>query len=88
MVPTWGRGFRSFFVGKGVYLAIMAEVGLKEVFIFLRLGGGCVSLIGLVYEYIDGLGADRLRRTAGVGITSTETIEGYVDFFLAYLVAL
>ena len=31
---------------------------------------------------------DRLRRTAGVGIAPAKTVERYVDFFLAYLVAL
>ena len=33
-------------------------------------------------------GENRLRRTAGVGIGPAKTVERYVDFFLAYLVAL
>ena len=38
MVPIWGTGSGSALVGRAVYFASMAEVGLKEVFIFLRLG--------------------------------------------------
>ena len=45
MVPIEGRGFGSALVGMAVYFSNMAVVGLKEVFIFLRLGGECVSLV-------------------------------------------
>ena len=50
MVPICGRGFGSVFVGRAVYLASMVSVGLKEVFIFLRLRsvvGGSVEWVPL-----------------------------------------
>ncbi len=31
---------------------------------------------------------DRLRRTAGVSVVSTEAFKRYLDFFLSYLIAL
>ena len=34
------------------------------------------------------MGANGLWRTAGVGVVAAKFIERYVDFFLAYLVAL
>ena len=40
MVPIWGCGLGSTFVGRAVYFASMASVGRKEVFIFLRLDDG------------------------------------------------
>ena len=45
MVPIWGSGVGSAFVGIAVYFASMASVGLKEVFIFFRLGGGVSSVV-------------------------------------------
>lgn len=78
-----------------VYLASMISVGLKEVFIFLRLRwvGWWVSSVGIiglcaVFLREGGERRDRLRRTAGVGVDSAKTVERYTDFFLAYLVAL
>lgn len=93
-MPICGRGVGSVFVGRAVYLASMASVGLKEVFIFLRLRsvvGGSVEWVPLddVQSLWVGRGwRDKLRRTAGVGVDSAKTVERYTDFFLAYLVAL
>ena len=47
MVPIWGGGWGSALVGRAVYLASMASVGRKEVFIFLRLGGASVRRYSL-----------------------------------------
>ena len=39
-------------------------------------------------QYSEIWGGNRLRRTVGVGIGPAKTIKRYVDFFLAYLIAL
>ena len=49
---------------------------------------GVVSQVVTIENDIQSFWGDRLRRTAGVGVGSTKTVERYVDFFLAYLVAL
>ena len=56
MVPIWGSGLGSAFVGMAVYFASMASVGLKEVFIFFRLGGGVSSVGTLAQGAICGAG--------------------------------
>lgn len=88
MVPIWGSGLGSAFVGMAVYFASMASVGLKEVFIFLRLGGVLVwhfSFTEMLYEIRAG---DRLRCTAGVSVIDSKIFKRYFDFFLSYFIAL
>lgn len=71
-----------------MYFASMASVGLKDVFIFFRLGG--VSPVVLRHKgesEVLGLG-NILRRTAGVSVAFAKIFERDFDFFFSYLVAL
>ncbi len=51
---------------------------------FFAAGRGLVGVGG----DLGGEGADRLRRTAGIGVVSAEVVEGYLNFFFADFVAL
>ena len=81
MVPIVGRGFGLDEVGRGVYFASIASVGLKEVVIFLRLKWRDERSVSTMVARV-GRGL-LLCSAIGIGEAFSKLVKRYAHFFFS-----